>query len=96
MAIVTISALEVPQDRIEETIKLWRRYNSFLVKQPGFISSKLHRAIEPGTSFALVNVAEWASEQDYHNAVEQLIAQLGAPSVPGLRIYPAVYETVSE
>jgi heme oxygenase (mycobilin-producing) len=95
MGIVTISAIEVPQDRIDETIQVWRRYNAFLAEQRGFVSSKLHRALESGTSFALVNVSDWATEQDYHNAVEQMIAQLGAPSVPGLRIFPAVYETVS-
>ncbi|MEX0808305.1 MAG: antibiotic biosynthesis monooxygenase [Dongiaceae bacterium] len=95
MAIVTISALEVSQDRIDQTIEVWRRYNNFLMKQPGYVSSKLHRATEAGSSFALVNVAEWKSEQEYHNAVEQMIAQLGPPTVPGLRIHPAVYETVS-
>ncbi|MEX1109026.1 MAG: antibiotic biosynthesis monooxygenase [Dongiaceae bacterium] len=95
MAIVTITAIEVPQDRIDETVQAWRRYNNFLMKQPGFVSSKLHRATEPGSSFALVNVSEWKSEQEYHNAVEQMVAQLGTPTIPGVRIYPAVYETIA-
>jgi hypothetical protein len=55
----------------------------------------LHRATEPGSRFPLVNVSEWKSEQDYHNAVEQMIAELGMPNVPGLRVHPAIYETVA-
>jgi hypothetical protein len=95
MAVVTISAFEVPRDRIDQVVEIWQRYSQLLTKQPGYISSRLHRATEPGTRFPLVNVSEWKSEQDYHNAVEQMIAELGMPNVPGLRVHPAIYETVA-
>ncbi len=94
MAIVTISAFEVPRDRIDQVIELWTRYAQLLTKQQGFVSSRLHRSTEPGSRFPLVNVSEWNSEQDYHNAVEQMIAELGMPNIPGLRVHPAIYETV--
>lgn len=94
MAVVTISAFEVPRDRVDQVVEVWKRYGNLLTKQPGFVSSRLHRATEPGSRFPLVNVSEWKTEQDYHNAVEQMIAELGMPNIPGLRVHPAVYETV--
>ena len=94
MAVVTISAFEVPRDRIDQVVEVWKRYANLLTQQPGYISSRLHRTTEPGSRFPLVNVSEWKTEQDYHNAVEQMIAELGMPNIPGLRVHPAVYETV--
>ena len=38
-------------------------------RQPGFVSTRLHRAVAPGARFALVNVAEWETPADFQRAI---------------------------
>jgi heme-degrading monooxygenase HmoA len=57
-------------------------------QQPGYVSTRLHRALQPDARFRFVNVAEWSSPQDFQAAVssEQFreIAQGGPPGSPAL------------
>jgi heme oxygenase (mycobilin-producing) len=52
---------EVHEGKEHEVLALWDMAAAFFKKPPGFISTRLHRAIVPWARFYLVNVAEWES-----------------------------------
>ena len=59
MANVTvINPFEVPEGKEEEALALWDKFADYFRKQPGYVSTKLHRAINPDARFHLINIAE--------------------------------------
>ena len=64
-------------------------------RQPGFISTKLHRAVVPGARFQLINVAEWESPAHFQAAVEnEESRELVAPYMSVFPHYPGLYEVI--
>ena len=59
MAVILLNPFEVPAGKEEEALKLWERAAEVMRKSPGFISTRLHRAISPDARFQLINMAEW-------------------------------------
>lgn len=89
MSVILINPFEVPGGTDdEEFLRGWERAADYLRQQPGFLSTRLHRALAPDARFRFVNVAEWASPQDFQAAVtsEQFreIARDAGPSSPAL------------
>ena len=84
-----INPFEVPEETNDEDfLRGWQRAADYMSEQPGFMGSRLHRALEPGARFRFINVAEWASPQDFEAAVTsdqfREIAQgagLGSPAL---------------
>jgi hypothetical protein len=46
-------------------VAFWEKVARFMKQQPGFISTRLHRAIIPGARFQLINLAEWESVEHF-------------------------------
>ena len=95
MAVILINPFEVPPGTDDEQfLRGWERAADYMRVQPGFVSTRLHRALTPDARFRFVNVAEWASPQDFHAAVGsdefREIAKGGGPASP------ALYEVVRE
>jgi len=88
---VLINPFEVPPSQ-EQFISGWETAAEYMRKQPGFISTKLHRALVPDARFGFVNVAEWESPAHFKAAIEaeefQRLAGEGPPN------FPALYEIV--
>ena len=70
----------------------WGRAADYMQSRPGFVASRLHRAVSPNAKFRFVNVAEWESPQDFQAAVTSPEFQAMAASSPPN--YPALYEVV--
>ena len=91
--VVLINVFEVPEDRDAEFLQGWTAARDFLQRQPGYISTQLHRSLDPAARFRFVNVAAWASSADCQAAVTQ-------PNFADLRratpfaSYPALYQVV--
>jgi quinol monooxygenase YgiN len=51
---------------VEALLKAWETDANWMKKQPGFISTQLHRAI--GESHVFMNYAVWQSVEDFRNA----------------------------
>ena len=68
----------------------------FLARQPGYVSTRLHRALRPDARFQLVNVAEWASAEAFQAATARMQRELAAAPPPGLRFTPALYRVIRE
>ena len=93
MSVILINPFEVPEATDDEGfLRGWERAAEYMREQPGFVSTRLHRSLAPDARFRFVNIAEWASSQDFQAAVasEQFRAIAGG-GTPGS---PALYEVV--
>ena len=89
MSVVLINPFEVPEGTDdEELLQGWERAAEYMRQQPGFLSSRLHRALGSDARFRFINVAEWASPQDFQAAVAseefREIAKGAGPAAPAL------------
>jgi heme-degrading monooxygenase HmoA len=63
---VLINPFEVPEDVDDDRfLEGWGRAADYMQSRPGFVASRLHRAVSPNAKFRFVNVAEWESPQDF-------------------------------
>ena len=89
MSVILINPFEVPAETDdEEFLRGWQRAADYMRQQRGFLSSRLHRALRPDARFRFINIAEWASPEDFQAAVtsEQFreIAKGAGAGSPGL------------
>ena len=88
---VLINPFEVPATQ-DEFLRGWERAAEYMRSQPGFVSTRLHRALTPDARFGFVNMAEWESSEHFRAAISsdefQRLARTGPPS------YPSLYEIV--
>lgn len=69
--VVLINAFEVPVGDDEAFLSGWQRARDFLSTQPGYLGVALHRSLAGDAEFRFVNVAHWASREDFLAAVGQ-------------------------
>ena len=93
MGVILINAFEVSEGtNDDEFLRGWERAAEFMRQQPGFLSTRLHRALVPDARFRFVNVAEWASPQDFQAAVgSEEFREIASGGPAGS---PALYEIV--
>jgi heme-degrading monooxygenase HmoA len=93
LSVILINSFEVPEGTDdEEFLRGWERAANYMREQPGFVSSRLHRALAPDARFRFINVAEWASPQDFQAAVtSDEFREIAKGAGPGS---PALYEVV--
>ena len=95
MSVILINPFEVPEGTDDEAfLRGWERAADYLRQQPGFVSTRLHRALAPDARFRFINVAEWASPQEFQAAVtSDEFRDIARGAGPGS---PALYEVVRE
>jgi heme-degrading monooxygenase HmoA len=89
MPVILINPFEVPEGtRDDEFLAGWDRAAEYMRKQPGFVATRLHRALTDDARFRFVNVAEWDSPQAFQAAFSteefRAIASKGSPGSPAL------------
>ncbi|PWH82875.1 antibiotic biosynthesis monooxygenase [Algibacter marinivivus] len=94
--ITLINPFEVPEGKIEESIVYWEACRDFLKKEPGYISTKLHKSIKEGSKFELINVAVWESPKAFTEASQKMAKELGVLPPEGLKANPSLYSVISE
>jgi heme-degrading monooxygenase HmoA len=57
--IVFFNTFHVAPEDVDTFMEAWKADGEFMQKQPGYISTQLHRGIAGSTTF--INVAEWES-----------------------------------
>ena len=92
--IVLINPFEVPKGKEEAALQHWEKARDFLKTQPGYVSTRLHRSIQPNARFHMINVAEWESEEAFQTAIAKMNKTLGPANIKGLKFYPALYEEI--
>jgi heme-degrading monooxygenase HmoA len=89
--VIVINPFEIKKGNEEQALEMWDKFSEYFRQQPGYISAKLHRAINPDARFHLVTVAEWESPDHFMAALNhpdlQKIMEAAtdhSPSFPGL------------
>jgi heme-degrading monooxygenase HmoA len=79
-----------------DTLEVCARVAEFMSRQPGFISGRLYRSLEPNTKFPLVTVAESESADHFMRALAREELRNVAKGMKQFRHYPARYEVIRE
>jgi heme-degrading monooxygenase HmoA len=99
--VTLINVFEVPTEYVEPFISQWRERAALMSTKPGFVDARLHRTLSSEARFQLVNVAHWASREDYQAAMADtgfqawIRAVTTDPRVP-IVAYPALYQVAVE
>jgi heme-degrading monooxygenase HmoA len=70
-SVILINKLNVERDQVEQFLKYWAEDAANFKRQPGFISTQLHKGIGKSTLF--INYAVWESIKHYKNAVQKVV-----------------------
>jgi heme-degrading monooxygenase HmoA len=93
--VILINPFEVPKEKEEAAIKMWEKAAEYMKKQPGFISTRLHKALSPHARFHLINIAEWESVENFQAAINNDgFKKLTAGAMEEFPHYPEVYEVI--
>jgi len=93
MSVTLINPFEVPKGKEEEALAFWDRVADYMRKQPGFISTRLHKAVVPWARFYLINIAEWQSVERFETATStEEFKKLTEPYMEVFPHYPGLYE----
>ena len=98
--VTLINSFAVPEGREAAFLELWTATSGYFRARPGFLSLKLHRALSGDAPYRFVNVACWASAQQFAAAhatseFRSLVSQpqwREFPSSPGLYAVVADYD----
>ena len=94
--IILINPFEVPEGKLEESVRYWEACRDFLKNQPGYISTELHKSIQEDARFELINVAIWESPEAFKKASHKMAKELGVPPTEGLKANPSLYTIIRE
>ena len=93
--VIVINPFEVEKGNEEQALETWDKFSEYFQKQPGYISAKLHRAINPDAKFHLVTIAEWESANHFMEALNnpelQKVMQGVTDHSPN---FPGLYEII--
>ncbi len=64
--IVFFNTFHVDPEDVDTFLEAWTADGEFMKKQPGYVSTQLHRGISGSTTF--INVAVWNSVEAFRNA----------------------------
>ena len=92
--VVLVNTFTVPAGRAEEFLALWREDAAYFTRQPGFVSTQMHRGI--AGSRILVNIAVWQSAAHLAAAHSNPDFRPGGEGYPqGCTVSPHLYEKVA-
>lgn len=93
--VILLNPFEVTAGKEEEALALWERGADIMRKSPGFISTRLHRAVSPDARFHLINMAEWDSVESFMAAIEtDEFKEATAGSMETIPHFPGLYEVI--
>ncbi|MEM7354391.1 MAG: antibiotic biosynthesis monooxygenase family protein [Acidobacteriota bacterium] len=92
MSVILLNPFEVPAGKEEEALEMWERGAAVMRKSPGFIATRLHRAVSPDARFLLINMAEWESPQHFLAAADT--DEFKATLTSMFPHFPGLYEVI--
>ncbi len=96
--VTLINSFQVAPGRDAAFRDLWGETSRYFVARPGFVSLRLHRAVDDDAPYRWVNVAVWESEADFRAAhgTEQFRTLVTAPGWSEFPSMPALFEVDTE
>lgn len=97
MTVTFVNLFEVPAERDEAFLALWREVNAYMRAKPGYLEHRLHRALLDEARYRYVNVSLWVSEQHWRVAHDDGFRVLvGRPEWAPFSFTPGLYEVVHD
>ena len=93
-AVVLINVFEVPKGQEAAALESWKQSRDFLKTQDGFISTRLHQNIDPNGKYHLINVAQWASPEQFRAATQKMQRQFGDTMPQGTKMQPGLFKVI--
>lgn len=99
-SVTLINVFEVPAEHADAFVAGWRERAALMSAKPGFLDTRLHRALSSQARFQLVNVARWESREAFEAATaddefqESIGAATADPRVP-ISANPDLYRVVA-
>jgi heme-degrading monooxygenase HmoA len=93
-AVILINSFEVPAADADAFVAAWEKTRDFLQTQPGYIDTSLHRALVSDAEFQFVNVAHWASAEEFTAAIRSSGMREASVGLAPYRPHPALYRVV--
>ena len=93
--VVLINSFEVPGAAAGRFITAWPQARDYLAAQPGYVDTAPHQAMTPGADFQFVNIARWATAEDFRTAVGSPGFRQAAADLAGYRSHPSLYKIVA-
>ena len=91
--VILINLFEVPEDKDEAFLAEWEAVKAFMERQPGYLSTRLHRSLAPNTRFRFINMAEWETVESFPTALHHTEFTKLREATPCAH-FPAVYEVI--
>ncbi len=92
---ILINVFEVPEGRDEEFLAGWDEGKRFMERQPGYVSTALHRSLDPAARFRYINIAVWESPEHFSAALNHPEFVAARARVPFAH-YPSVYTVIRQ
>jgi len=92
--VTLINSFRVAPERDAAFRDLWGETSRYFIARPGFVSLRLHRAVNDDADHRWVNVAVWETEADFRAAhgTEQFRTLVTAPGWSEFPSLPALFE----
>lgn len=96
-AVTLINCFRVPVGREQQFFALWQQVNKYMKTKPGYLGHRLHRALASEAPNRFINVAQWASEEQFHSAHDEgFRALVSQPAWGEFSHSPFLYEIIHE
>ena len=66
---ILINCFQVPAEREEEFLKLWHEADALLRTRGGYLTTRLHKALQPDSRYQYINIAELDSVETWKAAI---------------------------
>lgn len=94
--VVLINVFEVPAEQEAEVFQIWLKSRDFLAKQPGYVSTRLHKNLDGNGKFRFINVAEWATPQAFQAATKAMNESPTAKMPDSVKFTPGLFRMVAQ
>ena len=68
--VVLINPIQVAPEQEEAFLAAWKEARDHLSAQDGYLSTKLHKSLDPAATYRFINVAQGQSAQHWQAALE--------------------------
>lgn len=81
-SVIFVNCMRFAPERHDEAFAAWERVNHYMVRKPGYRWHRLHRRVDRGAPFGLINVVEWESPAAWRAAHDDGFRALTSGDLP--------------
>jgi hypothetical protein len=81
-SVIFVNCMRFAPDHHDAAFAAWEKVNRYMVGKPGYRWHRLHRRVDDGAPFGLVNVVEWESPEAWQAAHDEGFRALAGGELP--------------